>query len=423
MMEVTEQNTQPLVYSKEAANIIYYDTPEALLQTIPQHIMHTDVVLDIGCGIYPIKYFQPKLHIMVEPYSEYVELLQYQSEGDKGVLIIQQNALEAICSLGDNSVDSIFLLDVIEHIKKDVGLKILEQCERVARQQIIVFTPLGFMPQPVEPDEKDAWGLSGGRYQEHVSGWTPDDFDQNWQFHVCNIFHEVNNENMMLENPYGAFYSIKKITTKPMLKPRIINSLKIPFCTTNDIASLSAKNNELEKKNKENLNEIKHIKDEMIVLQNKLIDEKINIESFKIKIDSLKTEISEKEGIISEKEAEIKKIDTKNGILKLKIDEKTTELQEIEHDLILAINSTRSLEQNLERICKDNQNLHELVVSRDNEIQRLHKELNEKKIISEALRESYTSFLNSKSIRLVLFLRKVFLVTFKLSGACDEKQK
>lgn len=94
--------------------------------------------------------------------------------------------------MDSDSVDTVFILDVIEHLEKRDGLKLLVEAERVARHQIVVYTPLGLYPMSyLSPDSKDAWGLDGAVYQEHKSGWVPEDFDGEWAFHICRNCHEA----------------------------------------------------------------------------------------------------------------------------------------------------------------------------------------------------------------------------------------
>lgn len=201
-------------------NITYYAKADALMSGAKEHIVETDVVLDIGCGIVPMNYFRPKFHIMVEPWHEYSDVLWQRHREDKSVLILSLGALECLSSLKPNSVDSIFLLDVIEHLEKDVGQKVLIEIERVCRRQAVIFTPLGFMPQHMEDGENDAWGLSGVEMQEHKSGWLPEDFSDGWEFLVCDRFHLSNYNGDQLENSYGAFFAIRNFSEKtfPLLE-------------------------------------------------------------------------------------------------------------------------------------------------------------------------------------------------------------
>jgi len=61
--------------------------------------------------------------------------------------------------------DGCVALDVIEHLPKPDGLRLLKEMEALARKKVIFFTPNGFMPQK----SKD------GDLQEHLSGWTADE--------------------------------------------------------------------------------------------------------------------------------------------------------------------------------------------------------------------------------------------------------
>ncbi len=57
---------------------------------------------------------------------------------------------------------------------------------------------------------KDAWGLDGVDVQEHRSGWTPDDFDRTWDFHICVDCHEAFlPEEKAVGKKYSAIMAIK----------------------------------------------------------------------------------------------------------------------------------------------------------------------------------------------------------------------
>ena len=190
-------------------NIQWFDR-KTLEKIVSHHIMSTDLVLDIGSGIRPQFFLNPRFYVCIEPYSEYLRVLKDQFSGTNTVLV-QATALEALKWFPDRSIDSLFMIDVIEHLDKGEGIKVLAECERVARQQIIIFTPLGFMPQDYHGGEQDGWGLGGSEWQIHKSGWTPDDFDETWEILAAKVFHTVNGKNELLDPPYGAFWAIKNI--------------------------------------------------------------------------------------------------------------------------------------------------------------------------------------------------------------------
>ena len=195
-------------------DITYFETPDDLERFFLEQVEPVNVVLDIGPGIYPINYFVPRLHILVEPHGEYVEILQERLQGDNNFLILNGFALEVLRLLPDDSVDSVFLIDVIEHLEKHDGFEILDELDRVTRKQIVIFTPLGFMPQHVEMDKKDRWGFHGGEFQEHKSGWQPEDFTSEWKLFVCQNYHIHDDNGTPFDKPFGAFYAIKNLDAR-----------------------------------------------------------------------------------------------------------------------------------------------------------------------------------------------------------------
>ena len=133
---------------KYMRRILYFDTREELDIRLKQSIKNCDSLIDIGCGINPTDIVQPKnIHILLEPFEQYAKVLKKRTEKYTKSLIIREDALEFLGKLADNSIDSIVLFDVIEHIEYEIGLKVIEECKRVVKKQIIISTPLGFHEQ------------------------------------------------------------------------------------------------------------------------------------------------------------------------------------------------------------------------------------------------------------------------------------
>jgi len=113
-------------------------------------------VLDLGCGrSSPLLRFKGRVRIVgidvigrVDGYDEYVK-------GD---------VLKAREFFGEKSFDMVCALDLIEHLEKEDGYKLIETMERIARKVIVVMTPNGFVPQ------------QGGYYDRHRSGWVKEEF-------------------------------------------------------------------------------------------------------------------------------------------------------------------------------------------------------------------------------------------------------
>lgn len=241
LQPVRDTSLEVLSGVKATGNRYYFDSAVELLAAVEKAVKETEVVVDIGCGIVPMNYFRPKLHLMVEPWQEYADILTYRHSGDKSIIIIRARALEALQQLGDNSVDSIFLLDVIEHLEKEEGRKAIIESERVAREQIVIFTPLGYMPQHMENSQTDGWGLSGRAVQEHSSGWEPEDFSAAWSFYICKNFHNVDFKGETLEQTYGAFYAIRNFDAKVAVKPENFSDIRRPLPSERELETLSVK--------------------------------------------------------------------------------------------------------------------------------------------------------------------------------------
>jgi len=204
----------------------------SFVNTAKEKIYDADVVLDIGCGIRPQNYNNPRVHICCDPHKEYLNYLQkhYASFSDLSVLksfevnefctmrkesnasyvFINADWEKAIEIFPEKSVDTVFLMDVIEHLDKDKGKKLLEKTEKIARNQFVVFTPLGFISQ--EHDDEDAWGMHGGELQKHRSGWMPEEFGDKYEFIACKDFHTYDAMGEKLSEPHGAFYAILNIS-------------------------------------------------------------------------------------------------------------------------------------------------------------------------------------------------------------------
>lgn len=123
-------------------------------------------LLDVGCGASsPIQKFTRKLRhtVGVDCFPE--ALAKSQSLG-----IHRQYVLADVLSLDKNfasrSFDCVVALDLIEHLPKADGLRLITAMEKIAVKKIIIFTPNGFLPQGV---------YDGNPNQVHLSGWTADE--------------------------------------------------------------------------------------------------------------------------------------------------------------------------------------------------------------------------------------------------------
>ena len=72
-------------------------------------------------------------------------------------------------SFKQKSFDIVLCKDVLEHLEKSEGQRLIEEMERIGRKQCILITPIYSAPEP---------GFDINPYQDHVSSWGPDELKQ-----------------------------------------------------------------------------------------------------------------------------------------------------------------------------------------------------------------------------------------------------
>jgi SAM-dependent methyltransferase len=131
-------------------------------------------ILDLGCGKNsPLRLFHANFYLVgVEMFKPYIL-------NSKEAQIHDDYVLADLRQLGirSKSFDTCIALDVLEHLTKADGLRLINNMERIGRGNVIVFTPNKFLPQH-ECDENVL--------QIHRSGWTVKEF-QDMGYHVKGI--------------------------------------------------------------------------------------------------------------------------------------------------------------------------------------------------------------------------------------------
>ena len=137
-----------------------------LLGELRSTLRGSQTVLDVGCGNGSPLRFLPKVHLVgLEGYAPAVEEARRARTHD-------EYFAGDVKQLGDlfpsRRFDACIALDVIEHLQKEDGWRMLADMERLATRRVIVFTPNGFIPQRRQQ----------GDLQEHLSGWTAEEMRQ-----------------------------------------------------------------------------------------------------------------------------------------------------------------------------------------------------------------------------------------------------
>ena len=143
----------------------YYSSPNSkLLSFIRENINSTSIILDVGCGIRTYQDLKCKSIISLDGWSElYPDVLVNLEEGN--------------LPFKDKSIDTTMMIDVIEHLHKQNGFKIIKEAKRISRKNIILFTPLWWEEDPLghSKSAKESWAYPN-KYKKHISLWTKEDF-------------------------------------------------------------------------------------------------------------------------------------------------------------------------------------------------------------------------------------------------------
>jgi SAM-dependent methyltransferase len=123
-------------------------------------------LLDVGCGSESkVKAFSSELSLSLGVDISEEAVAASRTQGiHSHYAILDITRLEQ--HFPDRSFDCVLASDVIEHLTKKDGDRMIAAMERIARRRVIIFTPNGFLPQ--RP-------YGGNPFQEHVSGWTVDE--------------------------------------------------------------------------------------------------------------------------------------------------------------------------------------------------------------------------------------------------------
>lgn len=133
--------------------------------TVRHELKGCQSVLDLGCG------YQSALRDCPVPYKVGVDIWPpYVEESRKKGLhntYLVEDIREVDFAAG--SFDAVYASEVLEHLVKSDGEKLLGRMMSWAKKKVIITTPNGYFPQPMS---------DGNSHQAHLSGWTIDELRQ-----------------------------------------------------------------------------------------------------------------------------------------------------------------------------------------------------------------------------------------------------
>jgi SAM-dependent methyltransferase len=123
-------------------------------------LMGCESVLDIGCGATPtMRQLGISRIAGLEGYRPSFEEARRRNTHDE---LVFGDVRDLSKHFRSGQFDGCVALDLIEHLSKQDGLKLIQEMEKVARKRIVLFTPSGFLPQKQAANDD---------LEEHLSGW------------------------------------------------------------------------------------------------------------------------------------------------------------------------------------------------------------------------------------------------------------
>lgn len=131
---------------------------------LQNELKNCETILDLGCGpSSPIKNCKNiKYSVGVEIFDKYLKLSKKQKIHNE---YIKKNILDL--DFPKKSFDAVIMIEVLEHLSKEDGKKIIKLANKWAKKKIIISTPNNYFPMDIVDENK---------YQKHLSGWNIDTF-------------------------------------------------------------------------------------------------------------------------------------------------------------------------------------------------------------------------------------------------------
>ncbi|OGM33529.1 hypothetical protein A3D00_00145 [Candidatus Woesebacteria bacterium RIFCSPHIGHO2_02_FULL_38_9] len=146
--------------------------PFSLYSIIKNSIgVNTRTVLDVGCGdgrFMSVLNADRKWSVLgVDIYK--TELIRAEETGVYGEVVLG-DVRKIVKIIGNRKFDTVFCSEVIEHLKKNDGIKLLTDMEKVGKR-VVVVTPRGMLTK-----EEPYFNEGNNQYQIHKSSWEIEDF-------------------------------------------------------------------------------------------------------------------------------------------------------------------------------------------------------------------------------------------------------
>lgn len=127
-------------------------------------------VLDLGCGSDPplLRVMNPKMYYGVDVFKPSIDALRQRCVSRQQLHYeFDVRNLNSVY-FAENRFDVVVCVDVIEHLSKENGLKLIDNAKYWASKYVYISTPNGYLRQ--DPYDSNF-------FQEHLSGWTKEELE------------------------------------------------------------------------------------------------------------------------------------------------------------------------------------------------------------------------------------------------------
>jgi len=171
------------------------------LYFLKRDLSDCESILDLGCGWNsPVRHCDAPFKVGVELFDPYLEEAKKNKIHNQ---YIKADVTEV--EFKPRSFDAVVMADVLEHLTKEDGYKLLKKMEIWAKKKIIILTPNEFI-------ENDLF--NGNRLQEHRSGWSVDELKKaGFKVRGCNGWKPLKGKATLLKyKPWIFWETISRLS-------------------------------------------------------------------------------------------------------------------------------------------------------------------------------------------------------------------
>lgn len=169
------RNKEKYIELLEKSLSFFPATQRNLIVYLQKQMDERDKVLDIGCGLKWItKHLVCNDLIGIDIYSDYLT--------NKDIC---GNITKVTDYFTSKSFDFAIAIDVIEHLEKNDGTKLLIDLQKIVRKKVFVTTPTFWTENKQAVDNQNLWSCNNS-YNSHKSFWEAKDF-QKLGYKIANV--------------------------------------------------------------------------------------------------------------------------------------------------------------------------------------------------------------------------------------------